>query len=1381
MDSDADEPVGTGAAGYGVTAEVLVDARKIVQILPCRLRSRDVEDIVVVKESAIELYTLTAESDVADDFMDVDDGSSSGSDGRPDELYQFSLVKRTRLHGRVRAAAVIPPEELRRPAARAASVPVASSRATLAQIAEAFRDGRESPAGERRRSATAESDGSSASAYSAAHEKLNVHRRTEGADVLALVTDQGFLLLATFEQLFARQSPERVVAFSTTSTDLNEAAFSVFAAVPLSAPRRAIGPRLQTCGRSIDIDSRANALLIPAHQSCVKVVALGRTDAHQAYFSEMRELEVDGVVLDARFLELDDDGRNCALIAVFYVDDYGSAKFNMYLWFVDTPLARLKQYCTAKISSGLTLPLLSVPVAHGNAIVYFAETAAHYVLATDIISVSQNVPEIAYPAEVLAAGALPTQVFRPRARGRLAALGAAVRDYVYVAFDSGAVYVLVVGDGRTELVLYTRLDSDVGAGFCVREGDGTDVVLAGGEARGGGVYLVAIDDALAGLAAARPGWPGYAAECWYDFAGVGPLADCEVLNTPDTAEGRMFVCSGFRASGALTHVRQGIEAELVMKGPKLRGSIATFAVTQTVPDLRSYIVVSYPWKSAVYTVDQSDTAQLKLVDVSTAGMLDSDAPTLLLTNLGEGHILQVTTRATVVSNLGAAAPSDRYEEPGTAITLADVDRQHGILVMAMAGPGGEKLALVALADGTNRHWAYADLVWGGRPYEPTFALTALKIASSRAGIFLLAATNDHRLYAGRITRDGILPQLAELRVDALPPADVVESIAFHGGPAEYVLLGLRSGGLVVGTFAADGPAVAAPSLFRVDRLPLRVQYTNIDHEYLVYSHRFWRVAVVYNGAHTVTINEVLVDDFADKQVMSGCCLDLHDEQLVFCMIGNHLNLVQLGRAPGEVLSQIRIGETPRRLLYIDHVQAFAVAVVSRERALAFVDPIDKLAVAAVWPDNLFGAGDTVNGMCEYEIVVGDKIYRYLAVAMAVTRGGARAGRGMILRLTNTVSAARRRSSAPLARQIEIKKLVGWDFDRPAYAVCQFVDQAVLFSTGTAVVVKPLQTSEGPRVEAELELGSPVVAMSVRDEFVVVSTLNNSVHVLAFAGGRLAVVESDLVARNMIHHHICRDGFVLACDKQRTLLGFATRWERPQRVGGADADADAATFVGPLSPTIAGTLQTALSRLRTGRFRPAWMPRRRPAPADEVRLPADDAPAEGGRDGGRDGAVDDFDPDNSVIGTGLDGMVYGLNLVGRDEYDRLARAQQLLRTALECYLVSSAEWAGGRVPLELAMFYDGRVELGNGPPDETGTVDLAGGVSLAFGEPAPAPATGVVDGELLKLYKLIVECCREVPELAGSADAADAAAVRALVADDRELAALVHQYVHTIVL
>ncbi|KAK9464755.1 hypothetical protein V1512DRAFT_212497 [Lipomyces arxii] len=205
--------------------------------------------------------------------------------------------------------------------------------------------------------------------------------------------------------------------------------------------------------------------------------------------------------------------------------------------------------------------------------------------------------------------------------------------------------------------------------------------------------------------------------------------------------------------------------------------------------------------------------------------------------------------------------------------------------------------------------------------------------------------------------------------------------------------------------------------------------------------------------------------------------------------------------------------------------------------------------------------------------------------------------------------------------IEVQKQFSWTTTERVLALAQYQEHSLVYGSGSKVCLRTLDAEllKFNTTYSELTLRSPVVNLTVDNDVIYVSTRNHSVVAVTYQDSHLIYFEGDPVARSMMHHLSYGRNFVIGCDKDNTVIGLHRHEEQRHRLN--------------MSLKFRQTMPSTVSRLRLGRFVP-------------VRHHPDIEDSAAGAD------VRDVKFEKTIVGTAINGSVYGFRVLSKDEFESL---------------------------------------------------------------------------------------------------------------------------------
>ncbi|KAK9331262.1 hypothetical protein V1520DRAFT_89455 [Lipomyces starkeyi] len=203
------------------------------------------------------------------------------------------------------------------------------------------------------------------------------------------------------------------------------------------------------------------------------------------------------------------------------------------------------------------------------------------------------------------------------------------------------------------------------------------------------------------------------------------------------------------------------------------------------------------------------------------------------------------------------------------------------------------------------------------------------------------------------------------------PESIVTCTTSHNDHTR-ILIGLRNGMLLAGILdiqpdsdlKACGALIAVKKSIRLGIMPLKLQATANPELVYVLSDLLWRAELGNSDHNWLHAEQVIFDDLRDKPITALRPLNFPQFTSTFvCLVSNRFTVVEIGADPIECVSVSNLYASPRRLLYLDHVQAFAVSRAGTLEQLQFVDPVKKAVLNSTPIDTIFSPSEEVYCLC----------------------------------------------------------------------------------------------------------------------------------------------------------------------------------------------------------------------------------------------------------------------------------------------------------------------------------------------------------------------------------------------------------------------------------
>ncbi|KAK9446439.1 mono-functional DNA-alkylating methyl methanesulfonate N-term-domain-containing protein [Limtongia smithiae] len=458
-----------------------------------------------------------------------------------------------------------------------------------------------------------------------------------------------------------------------------------------------IAARLKAFGKDIDIDSHGLAVAISSYQDLIKVVFLLPCQYDQLRsVKSTYEIVVDGLILHAKFLHLSSHITNKVALAVYYITESSQHRLSIY---------QLRSYDIRPAGSGAqpmnmiysiplpqsflaemphSTPLLMIPMHFRTSVLLVSQLHLTWIPTEDLRAASSTTR---YDLSRLGPdGPLPIAYFSPpmMSSSRLATMSffatSAVAEYVYLAFDTGAVYIVAVStDNDIAMQPYTHVYGDIGTGFTVFEGDDAlpDLVIVGGEMKSGGVYEVQWSTHQENLDM----------NLLVHFENWAPIHDFQVLHTTNALRDRLFISSGCIGNGAISQFRYGVKASVLSHGSEMFGVTGIFPLINPADADVFLFLISTPWNSCLVSLDSSLTT---MTEINSHTFFDLGSETVFARSLPfSPYAVQITDSKLIIADIETRRVvkaldlpvNDDQSDAKYLRVLADMDDSGSIIVL----------------------------------------------------------------------------------------------------------------------------------------------------------------------------------------------------------------------------------------------------------------------------------------------------------------------------------------------------------------------------------------------------------------------------------------------------------------------------------------------------------------------------------------------------------------------------------------------------------------------------------------------------------------------------------------------------------------------------
>lgn len=412
--------------------------------------------------------------------------------------------------------------------------------------------------------------------------------------------------------------------------------------------------------------------------------------------------------------------------------------------------------------------------------------------------------------------------------------------------------------------------------------------------------------------------------------------------------------------------------------------------------------------------------------------------------------------------------------------------------------------------------------------------------------------------------------------------------------AAKLLCGLRGGTVLVFDMTISWPGLQLnrSQVIRFGPIPvqLHLDARRKDSAYVLAGPEVYRFDIPHDKFRATQLVFDRLTEVIDPSIKTVVQVDNSPEpdNTIICVTKDQIFYADVSHNGRVFGRRLTLGETPRKLLLYKPLGVLVVACTKaglinasgteqRQQfcTLKIIDPktgnsrIDGEIQDSVKGELIFGRpNEQILSMAVWIVQIDNKKYQYIAVGTGITGttldGIAHNGRVVIISL-----------HANARGMIDTRKRFQILCDHPIYSVASYGTRSMVFCSGTKLFMKRLNF-ETRKLDpiAETGLRSPAVHLSVSEPYCYLSCSVDSVLVVRFDAGVLTKVFSDEAARNGLYHETFLNNVIIATDKQYSIVGL---WQPviPRNLQS-------------LKTMFEAELSSSISRLRRGICRPPWI-------------------------------------------------------------------------------------------------------------------------------------------------------------------------------------------------
>ncbi|ANB14413.1 hypothetical protein AWJ20_2001 [Sugiyamaella lignohabitans] len=497
-----------------------------------------------------------------------------------------------------------------------------------------------------------------------------------------------------------------------------------------------------------------------------------------------------------------------------------------------------------------------------------------------------------------------------------------------------------------------------------------------------------------------------------------PISDFKPINIQSTSRGdslELFACTGLHHQGAITQFRHGIRASVFLQGPSMTEAPQLYSM-QSHDGLESYLIVSLPWKTTLYLVEQSTIDEQngqeayfpQLSEVPNNCGIDYKNETKAISFLPETKfVIQVTSSQILLTDLMGS--SKRFDV--TRASCAAIFKSMVAVAFYDEDALSNKVVIYSInsvnyEDGDN--WIERKSV-----VLMSHPVSFVKFTERKDnGINLFIGSYEPRIDVYHIDNDCDARLVLEIKNIFTDEEEVPNDLHLQDRMLDRFIIGLRNGSYI--NCVLEDMTMRLESKKKLANLP--IQFVNIDHK------PGPNVFVLSNGRLSCfdkknfleAPQKVVVDIDKVADIRSACQFYYNMEdgkhQFVAVIMNNRLTILALDLFATVIPKQVHLGASPRRMLYLEHIGALAVVVspssTSKTSLLRFVDPkrmveIDFRLYDATSPSSktCFQANEVIYSLNEWSLKIDGNTYKFLLLGSGIK--GLPEGKFRILRLSRT--------------------------------------------------------------------------------------------------------------------------------------------------------------------------------------------------------------------------------------------------------------------------------------------------------------------------------------------------------------------------------------------
>ncbi|CAG8553228.1 375_t:CDS:10, partial [Paraglomus occultum] len=959
------------------------------------------------------------------------------------------------------------------------------------------------------------------------------HPPIRGQDVLVFLSDSGKLSFVGYAEdeivrADANTGKGKALQSSGDITERRNGRFYPLKEIKLSEP----GFDHRQLGRLICVDPYSRVIAVAAWQDsfCLSFIK----DSSRCNFDPVRETkehQQEGIIWHMTFLYPDDPDR-VALAMVVFNDVKKQSRIVVYqFWAGDGPQGDIIAYGTLTLAEDSPLPL------HLIALPNFPEC---FLMITEKDVCFLNAQQVTvghvefYRESLPNTEALMTAVAISSNNERQRS------TYLYAGLEDGSLYRIDI-ESRTSIKFNLLSENELNpiapamATF-TRATDGKDVIIISGEMSDGAVVTV------------TPGATGIVVNS--EIPNWAPILDFQLVDFQRENNDVVYSCSNRGNKGSICELRRVIGVHVVTQTePEFDGTNALWSLKYMADDIDdTFLAVSFASSTRLMYLGNGE-----LDDISDISGFNLDVSSLCVSSISAvpGCLVQIHRNGVIITQpilrgtnnstnrvdgLRWSPPNDEVIEAATvcgSYILVSLSTRNGSLIDTFAVEFDYKTGRIVL---NKRDECLLDT-------QLCFITCFDSSVVTCEPIFIVGTYKPSiKIYCLRprleLVYEVILNDFSSTGINVPESACIIAN-----EEKAYLLIGLREGTIVHYQFGwseeDDKPELSHVGTRRIGSLAVKLVSRPSKTAFIVaLSDRPWQIDILPHSNIGYTC--IALENY--EHVQEAAPFKYPDIAEGYMFVANNcLYFLQLVRRKKTKVRKIKLGDTPRRILYDSVSNMFVVACTLE---------------SAPFPTSIIRLVDPFSGSINYEHVLSDSdrpqnreaVYslvgwnltterrhlRLICVGSGIYGGNENyGGRVMIFTIIKLEIA-----SNPNQRY-EMKKLMEIEVPGAVYVICPMSDRYLLIAAGNTLNLLKLDLEEQSLINVHsMELRWPIVSINVCNTRICIGTQRGSLtfYELKQDKEKFLFLKSERWARLTTNSIMLNENLAIGTDKNGNIFG-----------------------------------------------------------------------------------------------------------------------------------------------------------------------------------------------------------------------------------------------------